>query len=67
MIWYRSSHNYLKRFSIHYVAIDKSFVRDVRIDQESEVIDRAIVETAKNLCPVLVLRASKRRSSATAR
>ena len=44
-----SSLSYLKRFKIHYLKIDKSFIRDLIVDENNTEITRAIVAMAHNL------------------
>lgn len=44
-----SSLSYLKKFPIHKLKIDQSFVRDIVVDQEDETITRSIIAMAKNL------------------
>jgi EAL domain-containing protein (putative c-di-GMP-specific phosphodiesterase class I) len=44
-----SSLNYLKRFPIHTLKIDQSFVRDISTDEDDRAIVQAIVQLAKAL------------------
>jgi len=44
-----SSLNYLKRFPLHTLKIDQSFVRDVTTDNDSAAIARAIIGLAESL------------------
>jgi diguanylate cyclase (GGDEF)-like protein/PAS domain S-box-containing protein len=44
-----SSLSYLKRFKIHFLKIDKSFIRDLIVDENNTEITRAIVAMAHNL------------------
>ncbi len=44
-----SSLSYLKKFPIHKLKIDQSFVRDIQVDQDDETITRSIIAMAKNL------------------
>ena len=44
-----SSLSYLKRFKIHFLKIDKSFIRDLISDENSTEITRAIIAMAHNL------------------
>lgn len=44
-----SSLNYLKKFPISKLKIDKSFVRDIAIDSDNELMIKAIITMAHNL------------------
>jgi diguanylate cyclase (GGDEF)-like protein/PAS domain S-box-containing protein len=44
-----SSLSYLKRFPVHYVKIDQSFIRDLGINSEDAAITRAIIAMAHGL------------------
>ena len=44
-----SSLSYLKRFPVHKLKIDQSFVRDLCVDRDNAAIVTAIIELARNL------------------
>jgi diguanylate cyclase (GGDEF)-like protein/PAS domain S-box-containing protein len=44
-----SSLSYLKRFSVHKLKIDQTFIRDLLVDQDDAVIVSAIINLANNL------------------
>ena len=44
-----SSMGYLKRFPLHVLKIDRSFIKDIPLDSDSEVITRAMIAVAHSL------------------
>jgi EAL domain-containing protein (putative c-di-GMP-specific phosphodiesterase class I) len=44
-----SSMGYLKRFPLHVLKIDRSFIKDITQDSDSEVITKAVIVMAHSL------------------